>query len=325
VTNATKSRRSFGTVAVESWTAMGGPIPSSVVPLQEEQRHAVYRLVGGALNGADVIAKRCPRDEADREQIVYEALTAYRPGLSVELYGTAQSDGRYVWLFLQDAAGREFRLGNRHDRAIAGRWLGELHIACADLPQASLLPDRGPDHFVEYLDMIPYRATLATVNSELSEADRRDIAYTVEVCARVRSQWEEVRSFCATMPSTFVFGDFKDDNVHVIDSDRGPTLIGFDWYQAGWGVPAVDVLTFEAHRVAPLLSEYLPVVTTRWPELTRERILMLGIMGEIFRCGASMRWELQRLEWPWTEQPMAMLRYYNDWMESCIKRVSWLR
>lgn len=321
----TDPHATLGTEAVEQWIALGGSTPSSVVPLQEERSRSLYRLVGGAPDGKDVIAKRCPRSEADREQTVYETLRPCCPGLSVELYGHAQSDGQYAWLFLQDAAGRAFRLGDLQDRAIAGRWLGELHVAGADLPGAQLLRDRGPDHFVEYLDVIPHRAALASANPELSRTDRRDVAYTVEICARVRSQWARVRSFCATMPPTFVFGDFKDDNVRVVDGDRGPTLIGFDWNEAGWGVPALDVLTFAAHRVAPLLSEYLPVVAARWPDLTEENILMLGIIGEIFRCGASMRWELQRLESPWTERAMALLRYHNDWMGRGVRRLPWLR
>jgi hypothetical protein len=301
-------------------------MPASVLPLQEERRRAVYRLVGGAPNGKDVIAKRCSRTEADRERTVYEAMTSHRPGLSVELYATAPSDGKYVWLFLQDAAGREFRLGDLHDRAIAGRWLGELHVAGADLPGAPSLRDRGPDHFVEYLDAVPHRAALAGANPELSDTDRRDIARTVEVCARVRRQWEQVHSFCATMPATFVFGDFKNDNVRVVDDGkRGYTLIAFDWNEAGWGVPALDVLTFEAHRVAPLLSEYLPIVSGRWPELTEGSIRTLGTIGEIFRCGASLRWVLQRLESPWTAKAMALLRHHNDWMDGCIGKVQWLR
>lgn len=324
MTDTTRSRLSFGAAAVDSWTAVGGRVPSSVVPLQEERRRAVYRLVGGAPNGKDVIAKRCSRTEADRERAVYQALT-YRPGISVELYGSARSDGKYVWLFLQDAAGREFRLGDPHDRAVAGRWLGELHVAGVDLPGARSLRGRGPDHFVEYLDAVPYRAALAATNPELGDADRDDIARTVEVCARVRSRWERVRSFCTNMPSTFVFGDFKNDNVRVVDGEHGPTLIAFDWNEAGWGVPALDVLTFGAHRVAPLLSRYLPIVRARWPELTGQRILALGTIGEIFRCAASLRWVLQRLESPWTDKPMALLRHHNDWMVHCVRRVPWLR
>lgn len=300
-------------------------MPSSVVALQEERRRAVYRLVGGAPNGKDVIAKRCSRTEADRERAVYQAMMSHRPGLSVELYGTARSDGKYVWLFLQDAAGREFRLGDLHDRAVAGRWLGELHVAGADLPGVRSLRGRGPDHFVEYLDSIPHRAALASANPELSSADRVDIDRSVEVCTRVRSQWEQVRSFCMTVPSTFVFGDFKNDNVRVVDGEHGPTLIAFDWNEAGWGVPALDVLTFEAHRVAPLLSQYLPIVRTRWPELTGEQILALGTIGEIFRCSASLRWVLQRLESPWTDKAMALLRHHSDWMDRCVRRVTWLR
>ncbi|MGY1737100.1 phosphotransferase [Geodermatophilus sp. SYSU D00684] len=323
--NATASRPTFGAAAVENWIAHGGSTPTSVVPLQEERRRSVYLLVGGAPDGRDVVAKRCPRSEAEREQIVYATLTSHRPGLSVELYGVADADTDRTWLFLQAAAGRQFRLGDRRDRAVAGRWLGELHVACADLPGGPSLRDRGPDHFREYLDVVPQRATLASANPELDAGDRRDVARTVEVCARVRSQWDEVSAFCATMPPTFVFGDFKDDNVRVVDGAGGPTLIGFDWNEAGWGVPALDVLTFEAHRTAPLLSEYLPIVSARWPEMTAERIRLLGVVGEIFRCGASMRWELQRLEWPWTQTAMARLRYHNDWMDRCIQAVQWLR
>jgi len=293
--------------------------------MQEERIRVVYRLVGAAPDGKDLIAKCCPRDEAEREQLVYAALGSHRPGLSVGLYGTADALGSRTWLFLQDAGGREFRLGDRHDRAIAGRWLAELHVACADLPDGTSLRDRGPDHFFEYLELVPDRAALAYANPELDADDRRDIGRATELCADVRSRWDDVVAFCAAIPPTFVFGDFKDDNVRVVTGTDGPTLIGFDWNEAGWGVPALDVLTFEAHRVAPLLSEYLPVVTARWPELTAERILRLGIVGEIFRCAASMRWDLQRLECPWTEGAMARMRYFNDWMDRCMSAVPWFR
>lgn len=325
VDTTAQPRGALAAEAVTRWRTLGGAVPASVVPVQEERSRSLYRLVGAAGEGADVIAKRCPGSEADREQTIYETLTSCCPGISVELYGRARSEGKYDWLFLQDAAGRTFHLGDMHDRAVAGRWLGQLHALGADMPGASSLRDRGPEHFVEYLDIVPHQAARASRNPELGDTDRHSIDYTVDVCARVRSQWDRVRSFCATMPPTFVFGDFKDDNVRVIDSDRGPTLVGFDWNEAGWGVPALDVLTFAAHRVAPLLSEYLPVVMARWPAMTAERILLLGVVGEIFRCGASMRWELHRLEWPWTAKAMALLRHHNDWMDRCIQRVPWLR
>jgi hypothetical protein len=313
--------------AVECWTAIGGPMPSAVRPLQEERQRVVYRLVGGAPDGRDLIAKCCPRSEAEREQMVYTLLSSHRPQVTVELYGTApvvtDSGARRVWLFLQDAGGRAFRLGDRLDRAIAGRWLAELHVRCADLPGVATLRDRGPDHFVEYLKLVPDRAALASANPELSDEDRCDIARTTDLCARVRSRWDDLAAFCASMPSTFVFGDFKDDNLRVVEGSDGLTLVGFDWNEAGWGVAALDVLTFEGHRVAPLLSKYLPVVTSRWPDLTAERVLLLGVVGEIFRCAASMRWDLERLEYPWTEAAMSRIRYFNEWMDYCMRTVPW--
>src|SRR5439155_919635 len=85
-------------------------------------------------------------------------------------------------------------------RALAGRWLGRLHVAALSAEMKARLPDRGPSHYLQRL-----RGVRATVGEHLGNpalpADDLSLLQTVAGhCDTLESHWDEVEACCAAMP-----------------------------------------------------------------------------------------------------------------------------
>src|SRR5215472_964406 len=84
--------------------------------------------------------------------MIYQEIVPYLPISSLIFYGCVdEPDTEYSWLFLEDVGGEEFAYSIEEHRKIAARWLGELHGCAARVPATSLLPARGPQHYLDHL------------------------------------------------------------------------------------------------------------------------------------------------------------------------------
>src|SRR5439155_26271989 len=101
--------------------------------------------------GAAVIAKRSRYVTGRVERVIYEEVLPRIPVPSLGFYGYVRDpDQDFSWLFLEDARGEPYSRLNVAHRVLAGRWLGEMHLA-ASAELSEKLPDRGPGHYFHLL------------------------------------------------------------------------------------------------------------------------------------------------------------------------------
>ena len=133
--------------------------------------------------------------------------------------------------------------------------------------------------------------------------------------------------FCEGIPQTLVHGDFVGKNVTIRSGQDGKTLLPFDWENAGWGVPAVDLAQAALPRTSflanPELATYLSLVRGRWPGLDLATIEGLANYGRIFRCLAALHWEAQSLAHQWVEWPLKNMAAYEAELLDAMQTAGW--
>ena len=140
--------------AVKAWRQIQSDRfePKKIQIVKLKHKTAVYRLTGDGANGSAVIAKRCRATTAVVERLVYEQLLARLLVPALRCYGfVPEAEGEFCWLFLDDAGGHAYSPDSAEHRALAGRWLGTVHRTPVDGDLQALLPDRGPDHYMQRL------------------------------------------------------------------------------------------------------------------------------------------------------------------------------
>ncbi len=311
--------------AEDLWAELGQPRPARVEVLQAEGRRFVCRLLGAGPGGWAVIAKRCRADAARHERTVYERVLPRLSLPSLSLLGArAEPDGRHEWIFLDDAGGTPLDPSRCEHRALAGEWLGRLHVEAAEPARALGLPDPGPAAFRGLL-----RASRSTIrevraNPRLGPEDVGVLEGLDERIGELATHWPALEELCARAPRTLVHGDFKEENVRVRPTGAGGlALLAFDWHDGGFGAPALDLAKMLGYSIAPDLDAYASVARARWPELDDKAIRRLGYVGEACRCLASVRWEVERLRYDWVERPLACLRIYAGWMDEVLAAEPW--
>jgi hypothetical protein len=300
--------------AVKAW---GRLRPEAGVPRRAEilcgfqikaWKRTIYRLEGAGPTGSAVIAKRCPTPKALVERTFYEEILPHLPVPTLRYYGFVEERGAgFCWLFLEEANGESYSPLLGEHRALAGRWLGLLHTSAAGVTPTHLLPDRGPGHYLGHL-----RSARAAILRHLAGPRRPDgdvlvLQSILSRCDVLESRWGQVEKWCDGMPRTFLHGDFKVKNLRVRTSQTVTALLVFDWENAGWGVPAVDL----GSPANPDLSTYQSVVGAHWPGLDVQTLQRLVHVGELFRNLAAVDWASQRLPEDSTEA-MTKLRIYES-------------
>ncbi len=289
--------------AARAWAAFGaGPAPAAVEALKETRKGAAYRLAGAGPGGSAVVAKRCRRETARVERVVYEVAL---PGLALapDYRGYLEDgDGESAWLFVEDAAGREYSPDDAAHRAAAARWQAALHTAGHRPGLARLLPDRGPAHYLQHLHAGRQRALAGLDNSELRPEDRAMLRSLAARCEALAADWARVEAACAGCPATLVHGDFVEKNLRV---RPGPALLAFDWEMAGWGTPAADLAE------CPDLGAYAEAVRGVWPRFGAAGLRRLAGCGRLFRALAAVSWTSWRLAYPWPGRAVNHLRCYE--------------
>ncbi|PYP60474.1 MAG: hypothetical protein DMD44_02220 [Gemmatimonadetes bacterium] len=308
--------------------------PVSITPLRVRKRKSsVYRLEGVGQGGSPVIAKRCPRAVALVERTVYEDILARLTIPSLRYYGFVDApDAASSWLFMEEASGPDYSNLLPDHRARAGRWLGLLHGAAAGAAAGGRLPDGGPARYLERMHTLRETFRRHLDNPVLSP---EDVAFLEELLARLEdlaARWQLLEDLCHAAPRTLVHGDFNGRNMRLrgLPGDGDATITVFDWEDAGWGVPAVDLaqqLTVPSGQLSanPDIPTYWSAGRERWPDMSSEACLRLAYCGTVFRTISAMSWIADDLANDWAHASLRDMRLYAAELDAALDRLDWAR
>ncbi len=284
------------------------------LPTQTKRtKRFVCRLVGVGPAGSAVIGKRCWRSKAVVENTIYEEILPYLPIPSLNYYGLVEeANGEFCWLFLEDAGEEEYSARLAEHRSLSVQWLGLMHTSATHLAAPAGLPDRGPNHYLKRLRFVRDAILGHLVNPALQAEDLILLQGIASQCDALESNWDQVEAFCDGIPQTLVHGDFVVKNLRVRSNGAGMALLPFDWGEAGWGVPATDIMQMD-------VAAYWPVVCGHWPWLGVQALQHLAIIGKIFRCLDAFYWELPSFKYENLKTPMSNMRIYKSRLADAIQ------
>src|SRR5437867_10698561 len=316
--------------AVQAWRQLyPHSQPERIAPLRISVRHpTVYRLEGAGPAGVSVIAKRSRTADARIERTVYEEILPSVKVPSLRYYGfLEEADGTFCWSFLEEARGARYSTLLGANREQAARWLGMLHTSAAESAAARRLPDAGPNRFREFgraaREAIPRQFS----NPVLTADDVEFLENVLTGVAEVEAPWSDIEALCAGAPATLVHGDFNGKNIRLGSAGGGTTCLVFDWEDAGWGVPAVDLaqqaVPASNLSASPDFPTYLSIVHERWPRMSGEDWLRLAYCGSVFRTLAALYWEAPGLATEWVSKDGANIRLYEAELANALSRIGW--
>jgi ABC-type transport system involved in Fe-S cluster assembly fused permease/ATPase subunit len=325
--------------AVLAWSKLSAdlPLPQRITPLKRwngklarERKTMVYRLEGVGTNGGAVTAKRCRIADAEIERTVHEEVLSSLDLPLLRYYGCVEdADGQSGWLFLEEATGQDFSVLLTEHRALAGRWLGLLHSSAARARPRGQLRDASSPHYLEHLRAARKRIRANLDNPVLTP---EDLAFLEELQVRLdelEQDWSALDETLDGAPETLVHGDFNGKNLRVGTSDRGAAIEVFDWEDAGWGIPAVDLAQVAVPSTYlsanPDLENYFSVVRERWPDSNLEALGRLAGTGTVFRAMAALDWDSTNLAHDWASGFVMNMRLYWAEMARALDVLGWAR
>jgi len=322
--------------ALEAWLRIApGGAPVTVERLKRTRLATFYRMHGAGDAGGDVIAMRCRAHRAARERAAYQRVLARLEIPSPRLYGSEPEEGgEFHWVFVEDASGRAYLPQRPEDRVLAGMWLATLHgRASESIRDASDagLPDAGPDQYAEHL-----RAALAVMQNLRGDAAIRpllprgsdDLLNRLTFhCATASAQWEQVRQLCDSVPRTVIHGDFAPRNLRIGAAAGEPVLRAFDWEDAAWAPPALDLIQADPKATCdaanPDAAEYLATIRRYWTGMDAETIRRLGEIGRLFWYVLAIRLDACAIAPEWVDEPVANLRLYFEGLAEVLTALGW--
>jgi Phosphotransferase enzyme family len=329
-----QSEEELEQAARRAWRTLQGPSATveriEPVKIRRNLHANVYRLVGAQPAGCAVIAKRGLLSRAHAERTIYENLLPQAPVRTLRYYGCVEeSDHPYCWLFLEDAAGEEYSAALAAHRRLAGHWLGAMHGALEIPAAVNVLPDRGPDHYLQCL-----RGASDCLREQLTGASGspEHIALLAELakqCDTVERGWERVEELCSGVPRTLVHADFSYKNVRVRPGPGEALLLVYDWESAGRGVPAVDLA--QSPVAAPHfagqadLSTYWQVLRDYWPRTDRTTVEQWAEIGTLFRWLAALHWDTRSLRRGWAPKLLKRAPFYQSVLSHILRSAAWVR
>ena len=301
--------------------------PKNIQILKLKRKSSVYRLTGDGVHGKAVIAKRCRATTAVVERLVYEQL-ARLPVPALRCYGLVpEPEGEFGWLFLDDAGGYAYSPDNAEHRALAGRWLGEVHGTPVPGGLQALLPDRGPDHYEQRLRSTRTALLERVGNRALSAAETGLLRTVAAQCDIIEAHWSELKAFCERWPRALVHGDFVIKNLRI-QPRPGPALLVFDWEMAGWGLPASDLAQFVGNTVTPDLEVYCSVLRQNFPNLGVHEIQRLANYGTVLRVLDKIFWETVTMvgdSYEFLVNPLLSVKKYQPQLGAGLGALGWSR
>jgi hypothetical protein len=274
----------------------------------ERTKRFVCRLVGVGPAGSAVIGKRCWYSKAMIENTIYTDILPHLPVSSPGYYGMLEgANGEFGWLFLEDAGEQKSNKRNGEHRELAARWLGLMHTSAIDVDALACLPDKGPNHYLKRLQTGRDGILENLANLALEAHQLVPLETTLRQLDLLESHWDEVEGFCAGIPRTLVHGDFVAKNLRVRISQTGTALLPFDWGEAGWGTPVVDLLQVDVPR-------YWSMVRDHWPWLGADAVQHWASVGRIFRCLDAIYWVLPSFKHDGLMKPRSNMSIYASWL-----------
>src|SRR5438552_1237083 len=285
--------------------------PVQVAPLKvRRQKNRIYRIV--LAGRPPVIAKRCGRPTALIERAVYETVLPRAGVPSLGFHGFLEEpDGEHCWIFIDEATGDHYSSLLPAHRAVAGRWLGLLHSSTSEVVNGQDLPDAGPHRYHEILQFTCEFIEQHLDNPVLTGDDLDQLRRVQDHLRQIETEWHRLEAVCDGVPKTLVHGDFNGKNLRLRLDNGHSSVVVFDWEDAGWGVPAVDLaqqtLTFGRVSANPDIAAYLSTMQGRCWDANAEVVQRLAYCGSVFRALASLRWAVPNLA--------------NDWAHDCARNL----
>jgi phosphotransferase family enzyme len=290
--------------------------------LEQRRKSATYRLVGAGPGGESIIAQRSNMAKALIERTVYEQVLPYLPVTSPRYYGCREAGPRYAWLFLEDVGDMHYCHTNAEHLAIAGRWVGGMHVAATRVAATRVatargLPTSGLPRYLEHL-----HAARRTIREHLSKpwftaGDVALLESMVLALDDVERHWPCVEQACSGAPLTLVHGDFRPRNANVKNDGVRTELYPFDWELAGWGLPAADLTQID-------LAAYWSVVRDSWPDVQFDDVRRWAEVGSVFQLLAACDWESMRLAYeypPGRSRPLASFEQLRGQLANAVLKV----
>jgi hypothetical protein len=284
-----------------------------------------------------VIAKRCRRSDAEFESRIYEGVLPKLPAASLGYHGTVAEDAEWGWIFLEDAGDERYSPLVPEHRELVARWLAALHGFATEIPEASHLPDRGPDHYLAHL-----RAGRGALERQLGDrtpgaAETHVLTTLVFQLDVLESRWVDVQQFCEALPTTLVHGDLSRSNLRLRPDGSAVDVVAFDWEMAGWGTPLPDLARLQPHErlsaarfktsgpfygfcADPCLETYRAELPGG-SDLRGETVERMATVGIIFQCLATIDWLSLRFTPDWT--PSTQLVMCSLWLSNAMKAAGW--
>lgn len=315
--------------AVRAWRRLRPALgsPRGVETLKETAERSVYRLIGVEALGGDAIAKRSPSGTLEVEQLIYEEVL---PGLgspALRCHGlVADPDRPDDWLFLQASGGEAYSPLREEHRALAGRWLGRLHTYVPAAAVATHLPERGPFPYLAYLRAGRDLLLRHLASPSLQPGDAPVLEAIVDDYARVEQHQPWIDGVLAGLPRALVHGDFVARNLHVRVDRHGLVLLPFDWQDAGWGTPVLDLaqapLPSTGFAGNPAIPSYWWAVRDHWPWFDLPTLQELANLATLFRCLAAISWDAPGLG-RWGPKVGERMGYYQAALAHVLQRAGW--
>ncbi len=129
-------------------------------------------------------------------------------------------------------------------------------------------------------------------------------------CDLLESRWDQLEAMCAGPPWTLVHGDFADKNLRVRQENGRLVLLPFDWGEAGWGPPAIDISHVDA-------AAYWMTARDRWSWLTGKAIEESAKAGRIFSILDAICWALIGLGHA-DSGSLRLFEIYQSWLADAL-------
>jgi hypothetical protein len=305
--------------AVAAWRQLAhdAPDPEHIAILEDRKKSATYRLVGAGPGGESIIAQRLAIATALIERTVYEQVLPYLPVTSPRYYGCREASPQFAWLFLEDVGDAHYRDTNPDHLAIAGRWVGAMHVAATRVAAARRLPKSGLPRYLEHL-----HAARRAIREHLSKpwftaGEVALLESMVLALDDVERHWPCLERACSGAPPTLVHGDFRPKNASIKNDGVRTELYPFDWEMAGWGLPAADLTQID-------LAAYWSVVRHQWRDVQLDDVRRWAEVGCVFQLLAACDWESMRLAYeypPGRNRPLASFAHLRGQLANAVLKL----
>jgi len=309
--------------AAEAWKRLDrtahGPVRVEV--LKERPRASAYRLVGAGPRNGTIIAKHCRGEIAALERRLYDDLLPRLGSGAPRCFGQVEASAGSSWLFVEDA-GTEEETGLREEHArLLAEWLASFHIAAAGSRLQGSLPGRDTRYYRSRLESTQESIRRSWSSPALQSDDRGILRDILVCCERLACRWDRVERACAPWPETLVHGDLVGKNLRVRAGRNGPALLAFDWEEAGWGVPLIDLVEFKLGRARAGLGAYGFEVQRAWPRIREEDCRSMAEWGALLWILTVLCGESRGLADGGTARAMRKFPVYRTWFADALREL----